>query len=510
MTNRTANCSVETFRTTSLSLPRAFGRAISCLGSASSAVKNSCGFPGVILVGVLVAGCASFQAKPISEKLSLAGFESRTLNDPGLQQYLDAHRSSLVRPSPPKAWDLPMLTLAAFYYHPDLDVARAQWSVAKAKIVTAGATPNPTFSFTPQYNVNAVGGLSPWTLGAVLNIPIETAGKRGYRVRQAEQLSDAARLDIAGIAWRVRSGVRAEFVNLYAAQEQQKLLAGQQTIQERVVEVLQRRLQAGEASQPEVTLARLALDHTRLALEDARRRQGEAQAGLAQGLGLPATVLKDVNLSFDGLEGPLPNLPAPDVRQHALVTRPDVLAALARYAATQSALQLEIARQYPDLSLGPGYTWDQGARKWSVGISLALPLFNQNQGPIAEAEAGREEAAARFTALQMQVVGEIDQALASYSNVLVKLQVADRLLVGARRQRQSAQAQFAVGETDRLALLGAEQELAASALARLDTLIQAQQALGFLENAVEVPLQASGVLAERFTERPRQHQEPME
>ena len=399
--------------------------------------------------------------------------------------------------------------MAAFYYHPDLDVARAQWGVAKAKIVTAGAMPNPTFSFMPQYNVNAESGLSPWTLGAVLDIPIETAGKRGYRLRQAEQLSDAARLGIAGIAWHVRSGVRAAFVNLYAAQEQQKLLAGQQAIQERVVEVLQRRLQAGEASQPEVTLARLALDQTRLALEDARRRQGEAQAGLAQGLGLPATVLKDVNLSFDGLESPLPNLPAPDVRQRALVTRPDILAALARYAATQSALQLEIARQYPDLSIGPGYTWDQGARKWSVGISLTLPMFNQNQGPIAEAEAGREEAAARFIALQAQVVGEIDQALASYSNALVKLQVADRLLVGARRQRQSAQAQFAAGETDRLALLGAEQELAASALARLDTLIQAQQALGLLENAVQMPLQASEVLPERFTERPRQNQEPV-
>ena len=59
--------------------------------------------------------------------------------------------------------------------------------------------------------------------------------------------------------------------------------------------------------------------------------------------------------------------------------------ALADYAASQSALQLEIAKQYPDLHLGPGYELDQTDNKWSLGISLDLPILNHNQGPVAEA-----------------------------------------------------------------------------------------------------------------------------
>lgn len=459
------------------------------------------------LLTAALAGCVSYEPRPLSPQATAASFESRSLTDPGLIHYVEAHLHRVLPGGASHAWDLTTLTLAAFYFSPELDVARAQWDLAKAKTVTAGAIPNPTFGFAPQYNADAGSGLSPWTLGVVLDIPIETAGKRGYRVSGAERLSEAARLDIAAAAWRVRSGLRTALVNLYAAREQEKLLADQQEVQARTVKALESRLRAGEASQPEVTLARLALDKTRLASEEAGRRRAEAQVGLAQALGLPSTAVQDMALSFDNFQKPLPKLPAPDIRQQALRNRPDILAALARYAASQSALQLEIARQYPDLTIGPGYIWDQGAHKWSLGILATLPVFNQNQGPIAEAEAGRKVAATRFTALQAQVVGEIDRNYAGLTKARSKLDVADRLLAGARRQFESSRIRFNAGEADRLTLLGAEQELTASRLARLDTLIQAQQALGSLEDAVQLPLDAAESLPGQFTKSPRQDQE---
>ncbi len=451
----------------------------------------------IACIVLLLAACASYQAMPISATQNLSSFESRTLNDPAFENYLEAHLPRPVGPWPPKAWDLQMLTLAAFYYHPDLDVARARRDVANAKTVTAGAIPNPAIGFTPQYDSPA-GGLSPWTLGFVLDLPIETAGKRAYRVSGAGHLSEAARLEVASAAWRVRSALRAAFVDLYAAREREKLLANQYDIQMRTVKVLEIRLSAGEASQPDVTLARLALDRTRLAVEDAARRRAEAQAGLARALGLPLAAVQDLPLSYDEFHAPLPKPPARQLRSQALRNRPDLLAALARYAASQSALQLEIARQYPDLTIGPGYKWAQGTRQWSLGISLMLPLFNQNQGPIAEANAGRRLAAANFTALQAQVLGEIDRSYAGFTKALNKLAAADRLLARARRQLESSRALFDAGEADRIALLGAEREIAANRLARLDTLIQAQQALGLLEDAVQMPLDAAIALPEAF------------
>jgi outer membrane protein TolC len=82
---------------------------------------------------------------------------------------------------PAASWDFDMLTLAAFYYHPDLAVARAQWNVAQAGIQTAGGRPNPTLSLVPGYDTTHNPGLSPWFPAVSFDVPIETAGKRGGR-----------------------------------------------------------------------------------------------------------------------------------------------------------------------------------------------------------------------------------------------------------------------------------------------------------------------------------------
>ena len=163
---------------------------------------------------------------------------------------------------------------------------------------------------------------------------------------------------------------------------------------------------------------------------------------------------------------------------------------MAEYAASQSALQLEIAKQYPDVSLGPGYEYDQGAHKWGLSVGAELPVFNRNQGPIAEAEARRTEAAARFLSLQAKVVAEIDQAVAGRAAVRDALRQIETLLVMQRRQAQSVEAMVKAGGADPLDLASAQLEVRLTELARLDAVLKAQQALGLLEDAVQVPFEA--------------------
>ena len=74
---------------------------------------------------------------------------------------------------------------------------------------------------------------------------------------------------------------------------------------------------------------------------------------------------------------------------YALLNRLDIREALARYQAAEARLRLEVARQYPDITLSPGFLWDQGDLVWSVGAAILAPLFDINQGPIGEAEAAR-------------------------------------------------------------------------------------------------------------------------
>src|SRR5207302_4314344 len=154
---------------------------------------------------------------------------------------------------------------------------RAKWAVAQAGKKTAGERPNPTVSVTPSYNTTTAIP-SPWLVTASFDIPIETAGKRGYRLAQARHLSESARLSIASVAWTVRSRVRQKLLDLYIAHETEALLKDQQALQSENLRLLESQAKAGAISAFELMQARIASDTSRLALRDAERQSAEARS----------------------------------------------------------------------------------------------------------------------------------------------------------------------------------------------------------------------------------------
>jgi outer membrane protein TolC len=124
-------------------------------------------------------------------------------------------------------------------------------------------------------------------------------------------------------------------------------------------------------------------------------------------------------------------------------------------------------------------------------LSLELPLLNQNQGRIAEAEAKREEVAAKFNALQARVLSEIEQAVAGYRASVKKAQAAGSLNEELATQLRAAQGMLEAGEISKVELAQRQLELTTAALAQLDARLQAQEALGALEDALQSPIQLS-------------------
>lgn len=442
-----------------------------------------------VITGILciaLVGCASFDARPIEPAQAAERLERRSLGDPSLRSFVETNLRTLDAGQFPSSWNLDALTLAAFYFQPGLDLARAQWALTEAGRITAGERPSLVAAISAGNNTTTAVP-TPKIVTATVDASLETAGKRGYRISQAAQLSEAARLNIASVAWQLRSLVRSSMLQLFGALESEALLKQQQSIHTESVRILEGQYRAGEVSAFELTQGRIAADSARLALRDAERRAAEARAQLAAAIGVPVGGLDEVEFSFAAFTH-LPTDPAPaELRRQALFNRPDILAALAEYAASQSALQLEIARQYPDIQLSPGYEYDQGDDKWSLGLSVTLPA-NRNRGPIAEARARRDEAAARFNALQAGVVAQIDLALAAYRTASRKLTEADAMLADARRQANTAQAMLEIGELSRADLTVLQVRLGESALAELDAALQAQDAAGQLEDAIQAPL----------------------
>lgn len=432
--------------------------------------------------------CAHYQPRPIALPSTAAELDARSLFGPELARAAATSRRS---PSwPPERWDLQALTAAALVYNPDLESARASWAVARAGLVTAGQHPNPAVGGAgPGFNTTTdPNTVTPWILTLDLDFTIETAGKRGIRIARATRLSDAARFQVAAMAWRVRAGVREALLDVFSAARSAAVLAQQRAIQEANLVLFQRQLDAGAISTFDMAQARLLRDSIRLAQADAERQRQDARARLATAVGVPLSALDGIELGFDAFTNVPAEIPGAAARRQALVNRADILGALSAYDAAQASLQLEIARQYPDVHLGPGYQMDQADNKWTLLLFPGfLPVFHRNQGPIAEAEARRAEAAAQVTSVQARVIGAVDRALTGYRAAIATLSVAERSLDEVRTLEQVAETQLAAGEISQLDLGVIRVELAARELSRLQALVEAQRMLGTIEDAMQRP-----------------------
>jgi outer membrane protein TolC len=456
----------------------------------------------ILIAFTLLAGCATYHPQPIAPDQLARQFEERSLANDELRAYLTRELGHDIQPWPLVRWNREMLTLAAWYYSPALDLARAQWGTAKAGVEVADAIPNPVLQLPFQYATPNPGPGAPFIWGPALDIPIETAGKRGYRVDQASHLSEAARLAIGNEAWKVRAQVRDALLALYAARERSAFLSHKADAAQQIVQMVMKRRAVGENSGPDVNAAILVATQAEADLAAARSAEQDARAQLAAAIGVPVAALDGILLDLDGFGTAPAAPPAADAQRDAIFHRADLLASLADYAAAESALQLEVAKQYPDIHLGSGYTYDTGTHKIGFGLAgITLPIFDQNQGGIAQAEARRKEAAVRTAALQDTILGDLDHALTRYRAGLDAVQLSASHLATARRQLDSQAASFAAGNTDRLTFTQATADYETNAIAHLDAVVAARQAAGALEDAMQRPLGSEAPRNESLTEQ---------
>jgi outer membrane protein TolC len=248
-------------------------------------------------------------------------------------------------------------------------------------------------------------------------------------------------------------------------------------------------LAAGEIARTELVTAEMALNQARMDWGNARAAQEQARADLAQALGVDRRALPEKLTVADKLVN-AEALTRPEARARALQGRADIRGALADYAAAEADLDLQVAKQYPDLHLGPGYAWNNGNAgdsQWSLGATLELPILDQNQGPIAEARARRELAAAKFLALQAQIIGQIEHATAAWRAARQQLTTAQTLRAQTREQEAKVAEQMQAGAADAADVAAARLESIGVELAELDAAGQVATAVAALEDALQQP-----------------------
>jgi outer membrane protein TolC len=440
---------------------------------------------------VLLGGCATYRPQPVDPAAMRAQWQSRRLDDPALAARLRPWLPARDHGQwPPQSYGRAELLLAALALNPDVAEARGHLAEASAAVRTAGALPNPTLSLALERYTQAQADSAPWLWGLSTDFLLDGGLRRRLRLQLADQGVRGARLDYAESLWKVRSAVRDALAQQRVARRQQALADRTVAAAAALEQAARQRVVLGE-DEPQVALqAAQTLAQARSDQAAAAQRLAGAQAQLARAIGVPASALEGVDLRWDGFDQP--TAPAPPrldaLADQALLARTDLERALVDYADRETELHQQVHDQYPQLSLGPGYTYDHGMRKLTFNASLSLPVFNQNQGPIAEARARRETAAAHVRAVQADIAGAIDAARARLAAALPALAAARAGRDAAERARAQAEHAFALGAIDRPALLAARLSALAAEQSALGALDAAWQAEAALEDALRTPL----------------------
>lgn len=353
----------------------------------------------------------------------------------------------------------------------DLQGAREQLRQAQARLLQSGLRLNPTLDAT--YTTDRIAsneGSGGYSVGYTQ--PFELGGKRGKRARVAEVSVEIARAQIADAERLAIAQVRTLYGEALAASARLDLLKRTADLNQQMVKVMQVQRTAGDASRLDETLLRAASNQVA-----AQRIQANAQLDgflfqIRNLIGEPADT--PILLRTSAEPAPL-NFTEGEATSLALSDRPDLKAARLREELADAGIDLAKSQVVPTIDgfvrFGqdklalenlptPGSLYVENDKQVSFGVSIPLPIFNRQQGNIAEASSQKAQAQTQRESLELQVRRDVAIAYRNYEAAKNTLEVLRAGVVGPNQQSfQIIQLAYRLGELRLLDVVNQERIL---------------------------------------------------
>ena len=349
------------------------------------------------------------------------------------------------------AWSGADLLSSALARNPQVAEAGAKYATALAAARMARLSPALTLTLTAEY----ADEKPHWGGGAAVDIPLDVGGLRAGRMTTADLQALQAWYDYGEAAWAVRTALTKAQLGLQDARAEIGLADRAVALRRERLAQLERRVAAGEDERALALNAQTELAAAERKSADARGRDAAESVALAKALGVGPEAVRGLVFVPSGEAASLGELRT--WRRDAALSRADVLRAITDYDLAEAALRLEVAKQYPQVSIGPGYTYDHGVDKLPFNLSLALPTYDLNQRAIAQAEAARTAAGRALELRQANALAAVDTAAAALVAARANAErVAALELPAARRTAANAARAVKAGEADRVDDLAAQ------------------------------------------------------
>ncbi|MGS1109056.1 TolC family protein [Achromobacter anxifer] len=359
---------------------------------------------------------------------------------------------------------------AALERNPGFAAAKNEAAASEGLLTQAGVLPNPSIDVSVDDTKSATR-----TTTAMLNVPLETGGKRSARVKAAGLSRDLARQGVADTRAGLRAAVIAAYFDVAVAQESVRVARGTVDIASGALRLAERRVAAGKAPPLEGSKAQVALANARIearaaeaALLGARRKLGllwgEAEPGFAS-VGADLSALPD-RASIDELRA-------------GLAASPRMQGGKLAVDLGQAQLEVEKSKRYPDITLSAGVARDNetGRNKAQLGVSIPLPIFDRNQGNVYAATMQAYKAQDQYRELESGLMGELLQAVTRFDLAVGSArEYRSAVLPGATQAYDAARKGFEAGKFGFLEVLDAQRTLSDGNIAYLTVLASVYQA----------------------------------
>src|SRR6202158_675329 len=299
----------------------------------------------------------------------------------------------------PRSISLAQALQRALAANPRLTAAERDIGIAAGIKFKAGAVPNPDLSFELD---NALGsgpykGVRSAETTLQLSQLVELGGKREARLAAGEAGIGTAVWQRRAIRLEVVSETAIAFITVVSGQRRIEIFEEQISSLDQLIPLLQKRVQEGASSPAETLRAQVAADLFRVDRERAKTQLATARRDLA-------ILMGDSSPRFGEALGRLANVGQPPPFQSvlgAIEANPQLMRWTAVTAQRNAELIIARLKAIPDLRVSAGWRHfqetvqvssggkpfeDKNENAVRLGVSVPLPVFDQNTGNIIAAQ----------------------------------------------------------------------------------------------------------------------------
>jgi len=401
--------------------------------------------------------------------------------------------------------ELTGLEEAAIRANQDLKAAVARVDQARAALQGAKSPLYPSLAFNPSITRFRTSGNTATSRGSSntasdirvpfdLSYEVDLWGKIRRGIEAVESQAKATADDLGVVLHTMEADIASTYFQIRSLDLQVAILNRTVASYHRQVDLLNTQLKAGLVGKISVAQAEALLYSTLSEQAEVRRQRADLEHALASlmgkapsGFALPAKAL-DLDVKLPKVPAGLPaDLPR---------RRPDVAEAEQNLAAASAQIGVAVSQYYPDLQLTGAAGWESldlrhllnwQSRIWSIGASLAQPLFEGGRidASVAQARGRYAELLALYRGQVLIAYRDVEDALTDLHLRSEAAQSLTQAVDSSREYLTLAQTQYQQGLISYFQVIYAERillgnELSAAQLAsqRLVSMVLLLKALG--------------------------------